>query len=143
MTHPGQISVGIIGTGFVARHFTFELERRPNWRLGKVLTRRPLDRCQEFPDQAALTDSLDAVIEASDVVFECTGDAFYAARTIGRVLDAGKPVVTLNAEFHSTIGSHFVERGVLSEAEGDQPAASPRSPRTRSRPASSRWSTAT
>jgi predicted homoserine dehydrogenase-like protein len=121
MTHPGQISVGIIGTGFVARHFTFELERRPNWRLGKVLTRRPLDRCQEFPDQAALTDSLDAVIEASDVVFECTGDAFYAARTIGRVLDAGKPVVTLNAEFHSTIGSHFVERGVLSEAEGDQP----------------------
>jgi len=121
MTHPPEISVGIIGTGFVARHFTFELERRPSYRLARVLTRRPLDRCPDFPDQAALTDSLDALIEASDVVFECTGDAFYAARTIGRVLEAGKPVVTLNAEFHTTIGSHFVERGTLSEAEGDQP----------------------
>ena len=100
MTETPEISVGIIGTGFVARHFSFELERRPSWRLGKVLTRRPLDRCQDFPHQAALTNSLDALIEASDVVFECTGDAFYAARTIGRVLDAGKPVVTLNAEFH-------------------------------------------
>jgi predicted homoserine dehydrogenase-like protein len=37
------------------------------------------------------------------------------------VLDARKPVVTLNAEFHVTVGSHLVERGVLSEAEGDQP----------------------
>ena len=86
-----------------------------------MLTRRPLDRCPDFPHPEALTNSLDALIEASDVVFECTGDAFYAARTIGRVLDAGKPVVTLNAEFHATIGSHFVERGLLSEAEGDQP----------------------
>jgi predicted homoserine dehydrogenase-like protein len=121
LTHQARVRVGVIGTGFVARHFTYELERRPSYRLGKVLTRRPLDRCPDFPHQAALTHSLDAVIEASDVVFECTGDALYAARTIGRVLDSGKPVVTLNAEFHATIGAHFVERGLLSEAEGDQP----------------------
>jgi predicted homoserine dehydrogenase-like protein len=121
VTHQAHCRVGVIGTGFVARHFGYELERRPGYRLGKVLTRRPLDRCPDFPYQAALTDSLDALIEASDVVFECTGDAVYAARTIGRVLDAGKPVVTLNAEFHATIGTHFVERGWLSEAEGDQP----------------------
>ncbi len=62
------------------------------------------------------------------MVFECTGDAFYAARTIPRVLDAGKPVVTLNAEFHATIGSHFVGQGLLTEAEGDQPAMSSSSP---------------
>jgi predicted homoserine dehydrogenase-like protein len=121
MSSSAEIGVGIIGTGFVARHFTYELERRPAYRLASVLTRRPLDRCQAFPRQDALTDSLDALIAASDVVFECTGDAFYAATTIGRVLDAGKPVVTLNAEFHATIGAHFVERGTLSEAEGDQP----------------------
>jgi predicted homoserine dehydrogenase-like protein len=121
LTHQARVRVGVIGTGFVARHFTYELERRPSYRLGKVLTRRPLDRCPDFPHQAALTHSLDAVIETSDVVFECTGDALYAARTIGRVLDSGKPVVTLNAEFHATIGAHFVERGLLSEAEGDQP----------------------
>ena len=31
------------------------------------------------------------------------------------------PVVTLNAEFHATLGSHFVDHGLLTEAEGDQP----------------------
>ena len=76
-----KINVGVIGTGFVARHFTYELERRPGYRLAKVLTRRPLDRCPDFPREDALTDSLDALIEASDMVFECTGDAFYAAGT--------------------------------------------------------------
>ncbi len=121
MTKQAKINVGVIGSGFVARHFTFELERRAGYRLAKVLTRRPLDRCPEFPRADALTDSIDALIGASDVVFECTGDAFYAARTIPRVLDAGKPVVTLNAEFHATIGSHFVGQGLLTEAEGDQP----------------------
>jgi predicted homoserine dehydrogenase-like protein len=121
MSNPARIDVGVIGTGFVARHFSYELERRPGYRLAKVLTRRPLDRCQDFPRADALTESLDALIAASDVVFECTGDAFYAARTIPCVLDAGRPVVTLNAEFHATIGSQFVGRGLLSEAEGDQP----------------------
>jgi predicted homoserine dehydrogenase-like protein len=116
-----QIRVGVIGTGFVARHFTFELARRPRYRLGRVLTRRPVDHCPEFPRPDALTNSIDALIEASDVVFECSGDALYAARTVGRVLDAGRPVVTLNSEFHVTVGSHFVKRGLLSEAEGDQP----------------------
>ena len=117
MTSETKINVGVIGTGFVTRHFTYELEHRPGYQLAKVLTRPPLGRCPDFPRADVLTDSLDALIEASDVVFECTGDAFYAARTIGRVLDAGRPVVTLNA----MIGSHFVERGLLSEAEGDQP----------------------
>lgn len=118
-----ELRIGIIGTGFVARHFVYELERRKAYRLAKVLTRRPLDRCPEFPRPDALTSSLDDLIEASDLVFECTGDTLYAASTLGPVLDAGKPVVTLNAEFHATVGSHFVDRGLLSEAEGDQPGS--------------------
>ena len=40
---------------------------------------------------------------------------------MGAVLDAGKPVVTSNSEFHVTIGSHYVKRGLLSESDGDQP----------------------
>ncbi len=48
MTKQAKINVGVIGSGFVARHFTFELERRAGYRLAKVLTRRPLDRCPEF-----------------------------------------------------------------------------------------------
>ena len=116
-----KTAIGIIGTGFVSRHFVHELARRPAYELGRVLTRRPLESCAEYPRQDALTTSLDELIEASDVVFECTGDVPYAAATVGPVLDAGKPVVTLNAEFHTTVGSHFVDRGLLTEAEGDQP----------------------
>lgn len=121
MSRRQQLRVGVVGTGFISRHFVLELAQRPGFALGKVLTRRPLDRCPEYPRPEALTDSRDALIEASDVVFECSGDTRHAADTITAVLAAGKPVVTLNAEFHVTIGSAFVERGLLSEAEGDQP----------------------
>ncbi len=113
--------IGIIGTGFVSRHFVLELMRRPHYRLSKVLTRRPQDASADYPCPEALTGSLDQLIETSDLIFECTGDIAHAAATIGPALDAGKPVVTLNAEFHTAIGSHFVDRGLLSEAEGDQP----------------------
>jgi predicted homoserine dehydrogenase-like protein len=115
------IRVGIIGTGFISRHFAMELQRRSGFRLGRVLTRRPLSRCEEYPCPEALTDSIAAVIDSSDVVFECSGSIHHASRQIGAALDAGKPVVTLNSEFHVTIGSAFVGRGLLSEAEGDQP----------------------
>lgn len=121
MKQEPRLRIGVIGTGFVSRHFVHELARRPNYELGKVLTRRSLDSCAEYPRQDALTTSLDELIEASDIVFECTGDVPYAASTVGPVLDAEKPVVTLNAEFHTTVGSHFVDRGLLTEAEGDQP----------------------
>ncbi len=121
MKEDSSIRVGVVGTGFVSRHFVHELQRRKGYELGKVLTRRPLDSCAEFPRQDALTHSLDQVLEDCDVVFECTGDVRHAATTVGPALAAGKPVVTLNAEFHSTIGSHFVGQGLLSEAEGDQP----------------------
>jgi predicted homoserine dehydrogenase-like protein len=36
-------------------------------------------------------------------------------------LAAGLPVVTMNSEFQATVGSRFVGRGMLTEAEGDQP----------------------
>ena len=113
--------IGVIGTGFIARHFVKELRRRPDYRLAKVLTRRDVNQCGDFPSQEALVNDLGALIEKSDIVFECTGDPLYAASTLGEVLDAGIPVVTLNAEFHATVGSFFAHRGTLSEADGDQP----------------------
>jgi predicted homoserine dehydrogenase-like protein len=116
------VRVGVVGTGFVARHFVLELERRRHYRLAKVLTRRPAEGVTGFPKDG-LTNSIDELVEASDVVFECSGDVFHAATAIGKALDAGRPVATLNAEFHATIGSHFARRGLLSEAEGDQPGS--------------------
>lgn len=115
------VRVGVIGSGFVARHFVRELLRRSDYCLSHVLTRRPVKTCTEFPYVEALVNDLEVLIEDSDVVFECTGDTYFAASTLGTILDAGIPVVTLNSEFHCTIGSHYVGRGILSEADGDQP----------------------
>jgi len=111
----------MVGTGFIARHFALELRRRPSFALGRILTRRPLDRCPEFPFGDALTDSVTALVESCDVVLECSGHIAHAAMVVGEAFAAGKPVVTMNCEFHATVGSAFVDRGLLSEAEGDQP----------------------
>lgn len=124
MRHEPPVRIGVVGTGFVARHFLLELRRRPAYRLGRVLTRRPPESCTELPvPREALTGSVAETIEHADIVFECTGDVPWAAVTIGAALAAGKPVVTLNPEFHVTVGSAFVGRGLLTEAEGDQPGS--------------------
>lgn len=116
--------IAVIGTGFVGRHFTMELLRRPKeYSLGRVLTRRRPSEVTDFPAPAALTDSLDAVIDSADIVLECSGDVRFATQTIDRVMAAGKPVVTLGPEFHVTTGSAFVGRGLLTEGEGDQPGS--------------------
>jgi len=86
-----------------------------------VLTRRPLDRCQDYPAEALLTGAVDQLIAASDIVLECTGDPIFATDVIDKVMAAGLPVVTMNSEFHVTAGTRFVGRGTVSEAHGDQP----------------------
>jgi predicted homoserine dehydrogenase-like protein len=43
---------------------------------------------------------------------------------VDAAMSAGKPVVTMDAEFHVTTGSHYLDRGVmLTEAQGDQPGS--------------------
>ncbi len=113
--------IGVIGTGFVSTNFVNELGRRSEYELGRVLTRRDPAHMMDFPRHDALTTSVQEVVDNADLVFECSGDPEHAARVVGPVLDAGIPVVTMNAEFHVTLGSAFVERGLLTEGEGDQP----------------------
>jgi predicted homoserine dehydrogenase-like protein len=115
------VSIGVIGTGFVASHFILELTRRPAWQLSRVLSRRAPAACMGFPTCERLTDSIDELITHSEVIVECTGDVLWATQTVGYALAAGRPVVTLNPEFHVTTGSYFVGQGLLTEAEGDQP----------------------
>jgi predicted homoserine dehydrogenase-like protein len=114
--------VGVAGTGFVGRHFVMELLGRNDWSLGPVLTHRPKGSVEGFP-ASALTDSVDQLIDGADIVFECTGDIERAAALAGPVLAAGRPLVTLNPEFHVTAGTAFLGRGLLTEAEGDQPGS--------------------
>jgi predicted homoserine dehydrogenase-like protein len=117
------IRVGIVGTGFVATHFLAAFDGRQKLRVTKVLTRRNLAGMCGFPRPELLTNSRNELLEHTDVIFECSGDAIYAAEVIDAALKAAQPVVTMNPEFHVTVGSYFVGKGLVSECEGDQPGA--------------------
>ncbi len=117
------IRVGIVGTGFISKHFLLAFHDDPGLDITRVLTRRDPDRCGEYPDRDLLTNSRAELMDNSDVIFECTGDPLYASDVIDEACKASRPVVTLNAEFHVTAGSYFVDKGLVSEAEGDQPGS--------------------
>lgn len=117
---PGR--VGLLGTGAIGRSVaSMILRHRPDLRLVAIHTRRPFDSIADCPAPELLTDSLDAVVERSDVVLECSGDVALATAAAEKAIAAGLPLVSLNTEFHVTTGSQFAESGLVTEAEGDQP----------------------
>jgi predicted homoserine dehydrogenase-like protein len=121
MTHTSP-RIGIVGTGFIASGFARVLVRHaPDLTLARVLTRRPLEGVSGFPFPDRLTTSVNELIDHCDLIVECSGDVLHATDVIDQVMRAGKPVVTMNSEFHVTTGSHFADKGLLTEAEGDQP----------------------
>jgi len=118
------LQIGIAGTGFIARGLILALETHSDVCVTSVLTRRRPDDCSDFPRRDLLTNSLSQLVDRCDMVVECTGDVLHATNIADAAVRANKPVVTMNAEFHVTTGSHFVERGaMLTEAQGDQPGS--------------------
>ncbi len=123
------VKVGVAGTGFIARGLVTALERAPWLEVSRVLTRRRLSDCADFPRRELLTNSIDELIDCCDLVVECSGDVLHAANVVDAALRAGRPVVTMDAEFHVTCGSYFVRResdgaaAMLTEAHGDQPGS--------------------
>ncbi|MGE4404219.1 NAD(P)-dependent oxidoreductase [Pseudomonas sp.] len=91
--------------------------------ISRVLTRRPLTSLADFPLADALTNSLDELIDNSDLIVECSGDVFHGTSVIERAFEAGLPVVTVNAELQVTTGSYLAGKGLITEAEGDQPGS--------------------
>ncbi|QGZ31438.1 SAF domain-containing protein [Stutzerimonas stutzeri] len=91
--------------------------------ISRVLTRRSTASLADFPLRDALTNSIDELIAHSDIIVECTGDAFFGTEVIERAFEAGLPVVTVNAELQVTTGSYLAGKGLLTEAEGDQPGS--------------------
>lgn len=116
-------TVGIVGTGFIARGLLYVLEYQRGLKPGPVLTRRPIKTCKEFPRPDLLTNSLERLIGNCDLIVECSGHPLHAAEVIDAALAAGIPVLTSDVEFHVTLGSCFEGRGYLSETEGDQPGS--------------------
>lgn len=91
--------------------------------ITRVLTRRNLETLGDFPLPGALTNSIDELIAHADIIVECTGDVFFGTEVIERAFEAGLPVVTVNAELQVTTGSYLAGKGLLTEAEGDQPGS--------------------
>jgi len=114
-------SIGVIGSGFIANGLTKLLLQHPSYSVCGILTRSDLSKRSDFCAKELLTNDLNDLIDRSDLIVECSGDAIYATENIEKVLQAKLPVVTMNSEFHITTGSYFVDKGLITEAEGDQP----------------------
>ncbi|WP_043237266.1 NAD(P)-dependent oxidoreductase [Stutzerimonas azotifigens] len=91
--------------------------------ITRVLTRRPFNTLGDFPLADALTHSIDDLVDHADLIVECSGDVFHGTEVIERAFQAGLPVVTVNAELQVTTGSYLAGKGLLTEAEGDQPGS--------------------
>lgn len=119
-----QKRVGVSGTGMISRCFVrLIMQHYPELRISRVLTRRKVDALSDFPLPGALTNSIDELVEHSDLIVECSGDVFFGTSVIERAFEAGLPVVTVNAELQVTTGSCLAGKGLLTEAEGDQPGS--------------------
>lgn len=116
-----RFKIGIIGSGFIGGGLAKLLLQHPDYELSYVLTRTALSKRDDFISPDKLTNSLEKLIKSSDLIVECSGDAIYATESIDHILKFDIPVVTMNSEFHVTTGSYFVNKGLVTEAEGDQP----------------------
>lgn len=115
--------IGIVGTGFIASGLLKSLSRMPDLEVTKMLTRRDLRHVSDHPRPDLLTGDVDDMIANCDLVVECSGDVIHATNVIDKLLAHNIPVVTMDAEFQVTTGSYFVGKGILTEAEGDQPGS--------------------
>lgn len=124
MNSSNKQRIGLVGTGFIASGFARLVHNHaPDLDLSVVLTRRPMGQTGGFPFPGKLTLSLQELLDKSDLIVECSGDVLHATSVVDAALRAGKPVVTMNSEFHVTTGSWFADKGLLTEAEGDQPGS--------------------
>src|SRR5690554_5672631 len=99
------------------------IARQDDWELSRVLTRRNVYHCTDYPFPEVLTNSVNELIEHSDLVVECSSDVLYGTDMIEQVMEAGLPVVTMNVDLQLTTGSYFAGKGIITEIEGDQPGS--------------------
>lgn len=121
-----KTKIGIIGTGFIATGLHSLIQASPDFVTTRILTRRHIDSIDAI-DSDTLTNSINELIDHSDIVFECSGDVIHATESILAATNAKKKIVSMNAEFHATTGSFFTQRGdYVTDADGDQPGCQAR-----------------
>lgn len=116
-----MIKIGIIGSGFISKGFYYYSKTNKQIKISKILTRTTIKNRTDLP-KSLLTNDLEKLIKESDIILECSGDTLQASLCVNEILKNKKPVVTMNSEFHITTGFYFYDKGVVVEAEGDQPS---------------------
>jgi len=96
------------------------IDNQPDMQVSRMLTRRNL---ADLPTSDIYTNSIDNLIDHSQLIVEAAGDPIYGTEVIARALNAGLPALTMDAELQITTGTYLSTLGYLSEAEGDQPGA--------------------
>ena len=104
-----MLNVGIIGTGFIGNGLLNVIRLLPDMQVSAVLTHRDPTG---FDQPELYTDSVQELIDRSDLVAECSGDILYAAEVTAKVLQAGLPVVTMDAELQITAGTYLSTLGM-------------------------------
>lgn len=120
-TYKEPIRVGIVGTGGIGRGLAKLLARRSDFKISGILTRRRGLIESLGVSQDLVTLHPEKIMEASDVIVVSTGDVIYSTYIIDLAFTYGLPVVTMDADTQVVTGSWLSKRGVLTEANGDQP----------------------
>ncbi len=115
------IRIGIVGTGGIGRGLAKLMARRDDFRITGILTRRDGLIPDLGVDQNLLLRDPERLMEASDVIVVSTGDVLYSTYIINLAFSYHLPVVTMDADTQVVTGSWLSKRGVLTEANGDQP----------------------
>ena len=85
--------IGIIGSGFIGKGLVMALEGQPDLTVSRVLTRTRTEERTDFPEQELLINSVDDLIDNSDLIVECSGDVIHATHVIDKVMAASLPVI--------------------------------------------------
>jgi predicted homoserine dehydrogenase-like protein len=120
-TYREPVRVGIVGTGGIGRGLAKLLARRKDFIISGILTRRTGIIDNLGVSQELITLHPEKLMEASDVIVVSTGDVIYSTFIIDLAFTYDLPVVTMDADTQVVTGSWLSKRGVLTEANGDQP----------------------
>ncbi len=124
MNSEREARIGVVGTGYIARGLSYALRNDKSLGVSRVLTRRNPEQVRDLAiEKRQITTSPQELIDNSDIVVECSGDPVYATEVLSSAMDVGVPVVTMDSELQITTGSWLAKRGLITEAEGDQPGS--------------------
>ncbi len=88
--------IGVIGSGFIAKGLLDLINSKKEYAISNILTRAKIQERDKFPYKDFLTNSLQELIDNSDIIVECSGDVEYATKTISKIMENDIPIVTMN-----------------------------------------------